>query len=94
MEKSELNNSTVIRNISTDQSEILKWIMELYNNDEPFECDITASELKKLEKLIKDSPAEDPYEVRVKKVCASYGIADLSQLKKSQFVHLCGKLTK
>ena len=46
MQKEELNNSNVIRNISTDQSEILQWIMTLYNNDEPFECDITASELK------------------------------------------------
>ena len=46
MEKNELNNSTVIKNISTDQSEILKWIIDLYNNGEPFECDITASELK------------------------------------------------
>ena len=46
MEKNELNNSTVIKNISTDQSEILKWIMDLYNNGEPFDCDITASELK------------------------------------------------
>ena len=46
MEKNELNNSTVIKNISTDQSEILKWIMDLYNNGDPFECDITASELK------------------------------------------------
>lgn len=46
MEYSELNNFTVIKNISTDQSEILKWIMDLYTNGEPFECDITASELK------------------------------------------------
>ena len=55
---------------------------------------ITATELKKLEKLIQESPAEDPFEVRVKKVCSSYGVADLSQLKKSQYVHLSGKLTK
>lgn len=46
MDKSEINNSNVIKNISTDQSEILKWIMDLYTNGEPFECDITASELK------------------------------------------------
>ena len=42
----EINNNTVIKNISTDQSEILKNIMQLHNNNEPFECDITASELK------------------------------------------------
>lgn len=46
MDKSELNNSTVIKNISTDQSEILKWIMDLYNDGNPFQCDMTASELK------------------------------------------------
>lgn len=41
-----LNNSNVIKNISTDQSEILHWIMQLYNDGKAFECDITASELK------------------------------------------------
>ena len=46
MDKTELNNSTVIKNISSDQSEILKWIMDLYCDGEPFECDMTASELK------------------------------------------------
>ena len=42
----EINNKTIIRNISFDQTEILYNIMRLYNNGEPFECDITASELK------------------------------------------------
>ncbi len=55
---------------------------------------ITAAEIKKLEKLIKDRPGSDPYEVRVKACCSQYGVADLSQLKKSQYVHLCGRLTK
>ena len=41
-----LNNETIIKNISTDQSEILLNIMNLYNEGKPFECDITASELK------------------------------------------------
>ena len=44
--KEELNNSTVVRNISTDQSEILKWIMDLHNGGKAFDCDITASALK------------------------------------------------
>lgn len=44
--KEKLNNSNVIKNISTDQSEILHNIMELYTDKEPFQCDITASELK------------------------------------------------
>lgn len=42
----EINNTTVIKNISYDQSEILYNIMQLYNNGKPFDCDITASELK------------------------------------------------
>ena len=46
MDKNEMNNDTVIRNISYDQSEILHNIMNLYNNGEAFECDITASSLK------------------------------------------------
>lgn len=46
MDRTELNNSTVVKNISTDQSEILQWIMDMHNNGDPFECDITASELK------------------------------------------------
>lgn len=41
-----LNNDNIIKNISFDQSEILWNIMQLYNNGEPFECDMTASELK------------------------------------------------
>ena len=41
-----LDNSNIIRNISFDQSEILWNIMQLYNNGEPFEADMTASELK------------------------------------------------
>ena len=41
-----MDNTTVIKNISSNQSEILKWIMDLHNEGKPFECDITASELK------------------------------------------------
>ena len=40
-----MNNSNVIRNISTDQSEILHNIMKLHNNGNAFECDITSSKL-------------------------------------------------
>lgn len=45
MEKSELNNTTIIKNISSDQSEILHNIMVLYNDGKPFDCDMTASTL-------------------------------------------------
>lgn len=38
-------NSTIIKNISYNQKEILYNIMQLYNNSEPFECDMTASDL-------------------------------------------------
>lgn len=41
-----LDNSNVIRNISFDQKEILYNIMQLYNNGEPYDCDMTASQLK------------------------------------------------
>lgn len=41
-----LNNSNVIKNISFEQSEILWNIMQLYNDGNPFDCDMTASELK------------------------------------------------
>jgi hypothetical protein len=41
-----LNNFNVIKNISFDQTEILYNIMTLHNGGKPFDCDITASELK------------------------------------------------
>ena len=63
MEKSELNNNTVIKNISCDQSEILYNIMQLYNNGQPFECDITASELKFYKKGKKDK-----YDIPIPKI--------------------------
>lgn len=44
--KKKLTNSNIIKNISFDQTEILHNIMQLYNNGKPFECDMTASELK------------------------------------------------
>ena len=44
--KEKLNNSNVIRDISFDQKEILYNIMRLYNDGKPFDCDMTASELK------------------------------------------------
>jgi hypothetical protein len=44
--KKRLTNGNIIKNISSDQTEILHNIMELYNGGKPFECDMTASELK------------------------------------------------
>ena len=41
-----LNNSNVIKNISTDQGEILYNIMMLHNDGKPYEADMTASSLK------------------------------------------------
>lgn len=40
-----LNNTTIIRNISFDQKEILYNIMNLHNEGKPFEADMTASTL-------------------------------------------------
>lgn len=39
-------NDNVVRNLSLDQREILHNIIEMHNNGEPFECDITASEMQ------------------------------------------------
>lgn len=46
VEKELLTNDNIIKNISFDQSEILYNIMKLYNEGKPFDCDMTASELK------------------------------------------------
>ena len=56
-----LNNSTVIKNISYDQKEILYNIMQLHNEGKPFEADMTASTLgfykhKKSDKYIIPEP--------------------------------------
>lgn len=36
-------NKNCIKSISYSQTEILAWIMTLYNNRQPFDCDLTAS---------------------------------------------------
>ena len=57
-----LNNKTIIKNISTDQSEILHNIGTLYNDgSDRFDCDITASSLgfyggKKRDKFVIPEP--------------------------------------
>lgn len=56
-----LNNSTVIKNISYDQKEILYNIMQLHNEGKPFEADMTASTLgfyktKKSDKYVIPEP--------------------------------------
>ncbi len=39
----DIKNRNSIKTISYDQTEILAWIMRLYNNGQPFDCDLTAS---------------------------------------------------
>jgi len=39
----DIRNKNSIKTISYDQTEILSWIMRLYNNRKPFDCDLTAS---------------------------------------------------
>lgn len=39
----DIRNQNAIKSISYDQSEILAWIMKLYNNGNTFDCDLTAS---------------------------------------------------
>lgn len=55
MEREQLNNSNVVRNIYTDQKEILYNIMQLHNNGKPFDCDITSSTLNFYKQTKKDS---------------------------------------
>lgn len=52
--ETKLTNDNIIRNTSFSQKEILKNIMSLYNDNNPFDCDITASSLKFYEKGKKD----------------------------------------
>jgi hypothetical protein len=61
-EKKRLTNSNIIKNISFDQSEILWNIMQLYNDGKPFDCDMTASELKFY------GPGRGQYEIPVPKI--------------------------
>lgn len=39
----DIRNKNSIKSISCDQTEILSWIMRLYNHRQPFDCDLTAS---------------------------------------------------
>ena len=39
----DIRNKNSIKSTSYDQTEILAWIMRLYNNRQPFDCDLTAS---------------------------------------------------
>ena len=43
--ETKLNNTTIIKNISFDQKEILHNIMMMHNDGKPYEVDITASSL-------------------------------------------------
>lgn len=52
--ETKLTNDNIIRNTSFSQKEILRNIMSLYNDNNPFDCDITASSLKFYEKGKKD----------------------------------------
>lgn len=55
---------------------------------------VSAAEVKKLEKLLTEYQGVDSYAVRLEKIYKKYGVNSLSELKKSQYVHLCGGLTK
>lgn len=46
MEKQNLNNTSIIKNVSYNQKEILYNIMQLHNNGQAFDADLTASTLK------------------------------------------------
>lgn len=42
----DIKNNNAIKSISSNQSEILRWIIRLYNENQMFEADLTASTLK------------------------------------------------
>lgn len=42
-------------------------------------------------RLIQTAPGKDDYETRVAKICKSYGVTELADLKRSQYVQLVGK---
>lgn len=44
-----------------------------------------------LVRLIQTAPGKDDYDTRVKKICKSYGVSELADLKRSQYVQLVGK---
>lgn len=44
-----------------------------------------------LVRLIQTAPGKDDYETRVAKICKSYGVTELADLKRSQYVQLVGK---
>ena len=46
MSRFDIRNRNAIKTVSSSQTEILLWIMHLYNGDKPFDCDLTASVLK------------------------------------------------
>ena len=39
----DIKNNNCIKSISYNQDQILRWIMRLYNNNKPFDCDLTYS---------------------------------------------------
>ena len=52
---------------------------------------ISKDEEEILVRLIQTAPGKDDYETRVKKICKSYGVEELCDLKRSQYVQLVGK---
>lgn len=52
---------------------------------------ISKDEEEILVRLIQTAPGKDDYETRVKKICKSYGVSELADLKRSQYVQLVGK---
>lgn len=43
--KFDIRNNNAIRSVTNNQNDILRWIIHLYNDDKPFDADLTASQL-------------------------------------------------
>ena len=52
---------------------------------------VSKEEEEILSKLIAGFNGKDDYETRIKKICKKYGVSELADLKRSQYVHLVGQ---
>lgn len=57
----DIRNKNAIRSVSNNQTEILRWIIHLYNNDKTFEADLTASKLYFYKRVPKPVHLYDKY---------------------------------
>lgn len=57
----DIRNNNAIRSVSNNQNDILRWIIHLYNDDKPFDADLTASQLVFYKEVQKPEHLYDKY---------------------------------